>query len=37
MLVWPSDEVDITVKPIMMCSLCWPSDSRWIIVKLGFY
>jgi len=36
MLVWPSDRVEITVNPIMMCSLCWLNDPRWITVKLGF-
>ena len=36
-LVWPSDWVEITVKHVMMCSLCWPSDLRWIMVKPGFY
>jgi len=25
MLFWPSDWVEITLKPIMMCSLCWTS------------
>jgi len=32
MLVWPSDWVEIMVKHVMMCSLCWPSDSEWIMV-----
>ena len=36
MLVWPSDRVEITVKPVMMCSLCWPSFLGRIIVKHGF-
>jgi len=37
MLVWPSDWVEITVKLVMMCSLCWPSDPRWITINPGFY
>ena len=37
MLVWPSDRVDIMVKPIMTCLLCWPSDLRWIMVMTSFY
>jgi len=37
MLIWPSDWVEITINPVMMCSLCWPSDPGWIIVKPGFY
>ena len=37
MLVWCSDQVETTVKPVMMCSLCWPSVRGWIMVKLGFY
>jgi len=37
MLVWPSDQVEITVRAVMTCSLCWPSDPGWIIVKHSFY
>jgi len=37
MLVWTSDRVEITVKHVMMCSLCWLSDLGWIMVKLSFY
>jgi len=37
MLVWPNDLVEIMVNVVMMCSLCWPSDTGWIAVKLGFY
>jgi len=37
MLVWPNDRVEIMVKPVMMCSLCWPSDLGWIMVKRSFY
>ena len=33
MLVWPSDRVEITVKPVMMCSLCWPSDPGQIMAS----
>jgi len=36
MLVLPSDQVEIMVNPIMMCSFYWPSDSGWITVKPGF-
>lgn len=27
MLTFPSDQVEITVKPVMTCLLCLPSDS----------
>ena len=37
MLVWPSDGVEIKVKPSMMCSMCFPSDPAWIMIKPGFY
>jgi len=37
MLIWPSDRVDIIVKPIMKCSLCWPNDLGWITIKPDFY
>jgi len=36
-LFFPSDWVEIMVKPVMTCLLCWPSDSRWITIKPGFY
>ena len=37
MLVWPNDQVEIMVNVVITCSLCWPSDPKWITVKLGFY
>ena len=37
MLVRPSDRVEIMVKHVMMCSLCWSSDPGWITIKPGFY
>jgi len=37
MLIWPNDQVNISVNPIMMCSLCWSSDPIWIAVKPAFY
>ena len=33
MVVWPSYQVEIMVKPVMMFSLCWPSDPGWIMVN----
>ena len=36
-LFWPSDLVEIMVKPIISCLLCFPSDLGWITVKPGFY
>ena len=36
-LFWPSDLVEIMVKPVITCLFCWPSDPRWITVKLCFY
>jgi len=37
MLVLPSDRVEITINPVMMCSLFWPSDPGWITLKVDFY
>ena len=34
---WPSDLVEIMVKPVITCLLCWPSDMVWIVVNHGFY
>ena len=36
-LFWPSDLVEIVVKPIITCLLFWPSDLMWIADKSGFY
>ena len=36
-LFWPSDMVEIIVKPVTTCLLFWPSDLVWIMVKPGFY
>ena len=37
MLVWLSNRVEIMVKHVIACLLCWSSDPRWITVKPGFY
>ncbi len=36
-LFLPSDLVEIMVKPIITCLLCWPSDLGWITVNPGFH
>ena len=36
-LFCPSDLVEIMVKPIITCLLCWPSGMVWIAVNSGFY
>ena len=37
MIVWPSDQVEIMVKPVMTSLMCLPSDMGWITVKPDFY
>jgi len=37
MFVLAYDLVEIMVKPIITCLLCWPSDPGWIMVKSTFY
>jgi len=37
MLVWSSDRVEIMVKHVMICLLCWPSDLGWITIKPGLF
>ena len=34
MIFWPSDLVEIMVKPVVTCSLCRPRDPGWIMVIL---
>jgi len=36
MLAWTSHRVEIMVKPIMICLLCWPNDRGWITIKFSF-
>jgi len=34
---WPSNLMEIMVKPVIKCLLCWPSDPGWMTVNLDFY